>query len=281
MTYSTGESSIIWTGLVSITQSSDLIQTGTGTLTLTPAGGLAVLPALVDGTPGLSPTLTFAVTSLSAGSSPTVSQTLTDPGGPGDASAYTVTLGIPTGATGAAGTNGTISGASDLAGSLANGDILVYNSSTSKWNPSVPQVPTGPYITLPTSFNADYSGNASSYTVATVALPNLPYAYYPMVTAQLSCTGTANTQVNLAALLGNATSGNQVGYGTGQPGAGPYVVSLMPNFGSSITGGSTYGQVAASTSTVLYLVAKQINSTSDNWGTVNTNGSLTVWALPV
>jgi hypothetical protein len=280
MTYATGSNSITYQAMLSITQSSDLIQNGVGTITVTPLGGVANLPALLDGTPGLPPVLTFAVTTLSAGSSATVTPVLTNPGAAGEASAYTITLGIPAGATGAAGTNATISGASDLSGSLVNGDTLYYNTGTSKWVVSTPIQTMGPYQTLSSSFASDYSGNASNYQVATVGLPSLPWAYYPMVTAQLQVAGTANTHIDLVARLGNATTGQQVGYGIGQTGAGPFAVSLVPNFGAAVSPG-TYGQVAASTSATLYLVALQTNSTSDSWQTVNTNGSLTVWAVPV
>lgn len=288
MTYATGDNSITWNGMVSLTMSSDLVQTGTGTLTLTPMGGQGVLPALVDGTPGLPPNLTFTVSELSAGSSPTVTQTLTDPGAAGEASSYTINLGIPVGAQGADGTNATISGASDLElpsgvslGSSTAGYTLYYDATHSKWLVSQPMVTSGPYITLAGSFASAYSGNASNYQVATMGLPSLPWAYYPMVSAQIQASGTANTHVDLVCRLNNATTGNQIGYGVGFTGAGPYPITLVPNFASSITGGSTYGQVAANTTATLYLLALQINSTTDSWSTINTNAAFTVTCVPV
>ena len=287
-TYATGDGAITWNGMVSITMSSALIETGTGTLTLTPMGGQGVLPALVDGTPGLPPVLTFAVTELAAGSTPTVSQTMTDSGAAGEASAYTVTLGIPVGAQGVAGTNATISAASDLElpsgvslGSATAGYTLYYDATNSKWLVSQPKTVAGPYITLSGSFATPYAGNASNYQVATCGLPSLPWAYYPIVSAQVQAAGTANTHVDLVCRLNNATTGNQVGYGTGFTGAGPYPITIVPNFASSITGGSGYGQVAANTTATLYLLALQINSTTDSWSTINTNASFTVTCVPV
>lgn len=288
MTYATGSSSITWTGMVSLTMSSDLIQTGTGTLTLTPMGGTGVLPALVDGTPGLPPVLTFAATELSAGSTPTVTSVLTDPGGAGEASTYTVTLGIPVGATGSAGTNATISTASDLElpsgvslGSATAGYTLYYDATHSKWLVSQPMMASGPYITLSSSFYAPYSGSAGNYLVATMGLPALPWAYYPIVSGQIQAAGTVNTHVDLICRLNNSSTGQQVGYGLGFTGVGPYPITLVSSFASAITGGGTYGQVAANTTATLYLLALQTNSTTDDWSTINTNGSFTVTCVPV
>lgn len=272
--------SLVWQGQLSFVNAADVLQTGVATLTATPSGGISNLPAIVDGDPGLPPVLTFATpTPLTPGSSPTMSSTLTSPGGAGTASAYTVTLGIPTGATGAAGTNGTISGASDLSGSLVNGDTLYYNSSTSKWVVSQPIFTQGPFITLNSSFAADYSGSAGTFQVATVGLPSLPWPYYPVVSAGLYVSGTINTHVDLVARLNNATSGQQIGYGLGQTGAGPFPVTIGASFGAALTG--TYGQVSANTTATVYLVATQINSTTDAWQTINTNGYLSVLAVPV
>lgn len=290
MTYATGGDSITWTGMVSITMSSDLIQTGTGTLTLTPMGGTGILPALVDGSPGLPPVISaLTVTQVPYGTSvPASTFTLIDPGGPGEASTYSLQLYVQEGAAGTAGTNATISTASDLElpsgvslGSGTAGYTLYYDSTHSKWLVSQPMMTSGPYITLAGSFAAAYSGNASNYQVATLGLPSLPWAYYPMVSAQMQAAGTVNTHVDLVCRLNNATTGNQVGYGIGFTGAGPYPITVAPNFGSTISGGSTYGQVAANTTAILYLLGLQINSTTDSWSTINTNASFTVTCVPV
>jgi len=282
--------SLVWQGTLTFSNASDPFQTGVATLTATPSGGISNLPAIVDGTPGLPPVINaITVTQVPYGTTvPPSAFTLVDPGGPGDASVYDFTFYVQSGQQGTAGTNATISTASDLElptgvtlGSATAGFTIYYDATHSKWLVSQPQMATGPYITLNSSFAAAYSGNAGAYQVATVGLPSLPWTYYPIVSAGLYVSGTVNTHVDLVARLNNATTGNQIGYGLGQTGAGPYAVLLGSAFGAGLTGGSTYGQVAANTTATVYLVADQINSTTDNWQTINTNGYLTVTTVPV
>ncbi|MDG3012369.1 hypothetical protein G4X40_19705 [Rhodococcus sp. D2-41] len=282
------DGSITWNGSVTFSGATDPLSTGVATLTLTPAGGVSNLPALVDGAPGLPPQLTFAVNTLAAGATATVQTTQTNPGSAGTASAYTVTLGIPQGAQGAAGTNATIAGASDLElpsgvslGTATAGYTLSYDAVNSKWLVGAPKRTTGPYVVLSSSFTA-YSGTAGSATLASIGLPALPYAYRPQVQAGFYGTGTVNTHVDGMVLLNSPTpgTGQQVGYGLGITGAGPYPVNVQTSFGASISGSSTYGQVAANTAATFYLVASQLNSTTDSWGAQTTNGYLTITAVP-
>lgn len=251
-------------------------------MTLTPSGGTSNLPALVNGTPGLPPTLNVTVTTLAAGASATASLTQTNPGGPGVASAYTLALGLPAGATGATGPSTTISTAPDVeggpVGSATDGFTLYYVNADSKWKISAPKVPSGPYICLNSSFTA-YSGTATSATIATIGVPALPYAWRPVISAGIYAQGTVNTHVDCAVYLGSAT-GQQVGYGMGQTGAGPYPVRVASAYGASVSGASTYGQVAANTAATFFLQALQINSTTDTWSTLNTNGFFTILAVP-
>jgi hypothetical protein len=272
--------SVTWTGSVVFTGATDPLQTGVATLTLTPSVGLSNLPALVQGDSGLPPVLNFSTTTLAAGASATVTATLVSPGGPGSAAVYNVVLGIPQGATGAAGTNATISGASDLEGGPpgagTDGYVIAWNQTDGKWKISQPRKTFGPYSVQNGSFATAYNGNLGSYQVASVGIPAMPYAWRPVVHAGLYATGTVNTHVDLVCRLNNPSTGDIVGYGLGQTGVGPYPIVCQPAFGSSIASGSTYAQVAAGSSATLYLVAQQINSTTDNWQTVNTNGYFTV-----
>ncbi len=251
-------------------------------MTLTPSGGTSNLPALVNGTPGLPPGLTVNVTTLAAGANATASLTQTNPGGPGVASAYTLALGIPAGATGSTGPSTTISTAPDVeggpVGASTDGYTLYYSNADSKWKISAPKVPSGPYICLNSSFTA-YSGTSTSATIATIGVPALPYAWRPMVSAGIYAAGTVNTHVDLAVYLGSAT-GQQVAYGMGQSGGGPYAIHATSAFGANVSGSSTYGQVAANTAATFFLQALQLNSTTDTWSTLNTNGFFTIWAIP-
>lgn len=279
----TSPNSISWTGSVVFTGATDPLETGVATLTLTPSVGLSNLPALVQGESGLPPNLNFTVSTLAPGASATATATLTSPGGAGTASTYTVALGIPAGATGAAGTNATLSGASDLEGgppgSGTDGYVIQWNQADGKWKISQPRKVFGPYSVQNSSFAAPYSGNLQSYQVAAIGVPALPYAWRPVVHGAIYASGTSNTHVDLVARIGNPTTGDQVGYGLGQTGQGPYPIILQPAFGSNIAGASTYGQVAANTAATVYLVATQINSTTDNWQTNNVNGYFTLEAV--
>ncbi|MBO0878929.1 MAG: hypothetical protein J2P17_00780 [Mycobacterium sp.] len=279
----TSPTSISWTGSVVFTGATDPLETGVATLTLTPSVGLSNLPALVQGESGLPPVLNFSTTTLAAGASATVTATLVSPGGAGTAAVYNVVLGIPQGAAGAAGTNATLTGASDLEGGPpgagTDGYVIAWNQADGKWKISQPRKSYGPYSVQNSSFAAAYNGNLGSYQVAAVGVPAMPYAWRPVVHAGMYATGTANTHVDLVCRLNNPTSGDIVGYGLGQTGVGPYPIVCQPAFGSTIAGSSTYGQVAAGATATIYLIATQINSTTDAWQTVNTNGYFTVEVL--
>src|SRR6185503_5609941 len=121
-------SSLIFDGTLTVTNFTNPAN-GVCTLVLTPSGGVGSLPALLAGTPGLPPALTVGtVTTLSAGSSATFTLSETSAGGAGVASAYTVNVGIPQGASGSNGTNGTLAGCSDLSGTAAVNSVPMVAS---------------------------------------------------------------------------------------------------------------------------------------------------------
>ncbi|MBO0885153.1 MAG: hypothetical protein J2P17_33445, partial [Mycobacterium sp.] len=111
--------------------------TQTAVMVLGPGGAQVTgMPALAAGPPGQSVQLTVGtVSTLAAGDDATFALDETSPGGSGVASAYTVNVGIPEGPAGEAGVF-SIAGAEDLAGTLTNLVTLVYNSATSKFNPT-------------------------------------------------------------------------------------------------------------------------------------------------
>lgn len=275
-----------WTGTIQFTGTIDPTSTNTATMTLTPGAGETNLPAVINGTPGLPPVYrNITVNQVNYGDAvPASTAALVDPGGPGTASTYDLTLYVTKGQNGTAGTNASITAAGDIENnssmSTKGGWTIYYNTATSKWTVSQPKMVYGPYICLPGSFNANYASNAGAYTVATIGVPALPYAYRPVVDAQLVVGGTANTQVDLLVRKDNATTGDIVAYGIGPTGPGPWPVTAGVGFGSAIAGASTYGQVAANTAATFFLVAKQNNATTDNWTTTNTNGRFSILALP-
>jgi len=265
--------------------------TGIATLTITPSGGLGTLPALVNGTPGLPPTISIGtVTTLSAGSSATATLTQLTAGGAGVASTYSLNLGLPAGATGSTGsysigastdyvagtstaTTSAPSGLGTLA--LANGFTLMWNATTSKFSPVPP--PKGA-VYFPTSISATSGNTAGPRQLAQIVIPAQPYNFFPVVSGQCIVTGTVNTQCNLYAYIGNS-SGQQVGIGYSAPGTATQAPVLTSNVPTG--SGSTYGQVSAGTTATIVLYAQQVASTTDAWTTSAATTSFQVLALPV
>src|SRR6185312_17245739 len=99
MSISIDGTSLVWDGEVHITNFTDP-DTGVVTLTLTPAGGIGSLPALVDGTPGVpSPPRNVTVNEVAAGTTlPAPVVTIVDPGGAGTAAIWDLTFSVHAGA---------------------------------------------------------------------------------------------------------------------------------------------------------------------------------------
>jgi hypothetical protein len=276
--------SVTWTGSVTFSDTG-YANTGVATMTLTPTGGTSTLPALVNGTPGLPPVIdSVTVIQVAYGTTaPAPVWTLVSPGGAGTASHYTLTVYVNSGQQGATGPSTNISTAPDVeggpVGSGTDGYTLYYVNADAKWKISAPKVPAGPYICLNSAFTAVTSSSATSATIATIGTPALPYAWRPIVSAAFLAGGTINTHIDGAVYLGSST-GQQVGYGMGGSGTSLFPVRIGSAFGASISGSSTYGQVAAGASATFFLQALQTASTTDSWSTQNTNGHFTILAVP-
>lgn len=266
---------IVWSGQVNFTDSSDVGVTGVATLTLTPDIGVTNLPALVTGDSGPPPTLrNVTVNQVAYGTTPPASSaTLITPGGAGTASVYDLTLYVNSGQQGVAGSFA-IASATDLSGTLTNKYTLVYNASTSLWVVSPMLAGDILNITPVTGFTS-YSGSAGQATLGSLTVPAQPFDWRPSVEGFATPTGTANTKVDLAAYLTSPTTGDQVGYMIGQPGALPPTLSLQRSFGAAIGSGS-YGRVSAGSAATLYFVAKQTATTSDAWGVAAASCSFSV-----
>jgi len=268
---------ITWTGEVLFTDSSDVGTTGVATLTLTPSVGVSNLPALVAGNPGPPPTLrNVTVNQVSYGTTPPASTwTLVTAGSAGVASVYDLTLYVNSGQAGTSGTF-TIAGATDFSGTPTNAYTLVYNSSTSKWAVSAQMVGN---LFVPSSYtSASTSGTNSQSTLASLTVPSQPFDWYPVVHGQAVATGTVNTHVDLVCRINNSTTGNQVGYGRGVTGATPPPTTLIPAFGSALSGG--YGLVSAGSAATVYFIATQTATTSDAWAVSNSTCAFTVQVQP-
>lgn len=273
-------SSLVFTGTVTVTNFTNPT-TGVCTLILTPDGGVGTLPALLQGDPGLPPTFTVnSVTTLSAGASATFVLTETSTGGAGVASAYTIDVGIPQGAAGSNGTNGTLAGCSDLSGTAAVGEIPVVTS-TGPTAFTYRQLPFG-FVVNPSSItNLSNIAGQSTQPMATVSIAAQSYAYIPICFATATVVGTVNTVVNLTAYLTAGTRSNDVvGEAWGYAGQATQKLSMNTGFGSlmSTTG---YGVVTANTAATITLKAQETASTSDTWSISNTTASFTVILLPV
>ncbi|QIS06752.1 hypothetical protein F5X71_34570 [Nocardia brasiliensis] len=275
------DGSITWTGSVTFSGATDPLSTGVATLTLTPAGGVSNLPALVNGEPGVPPRFrNVVVHQVPYGTTPPApTWTLVSPGGAGTASVYDLDIHLNSGQQGAAGTNAAVLTAGDVVSTgIQDGWELIYSAATAKLVAGPPRRVIGPFIS---AFNAPYNGNAGSYVVSTIGIPAQPWAWRPRASAHLYVGGTPNVHVDAVVRLGDPVAGDIVGYGLGVTGAGPVPVNVVPHFGGAITGTSTYGQIAAGTAATLYLVAVQTASTTDNWNTVNTNGQFMIDVVPI
>lgn len=260
--------SLVFEGTVTITNFTNPTN-GVCTLMLTPSGGVGNLPALVNGDPGLPPTLTVGtVTTLSAGQQATFVLNQTSAGGAGAASAYTVNVGLPQGAAGDTGDSGDIGAAPDLSGTAAVGDIITVSSVTSG-------TPAFEYMAFPWGFvinatslsNLSESGNTSGQ-IGSISIAGQPFNWVPLIFAQSTVAGTANTVVSLQAFLNTVNTGNVLGEVDGFAGTATQILTMIPSFGG-LVGQAGYGEVSSGATSEVFLTAKQSAGVSDSWATSN------------
>lgn len=270
-------SSLVWDGTVQITNFTNP-NAGLVGLVLTPTGGVGTLPALVNGQPGLPPTLALGtVTTLTVGSSATATVTQTASGGPGTASAYTVGFGIPVGATGAAGTNSTLAGCSDIGGSpaAAVGSVLAV-SGTGPTAFSYMPFPWG-FVANPSTITAIATSGQTTQTMCTVSVAAQSFDWIPVVSGYAIVAGTVNTVVQLqATMTAGLRTNDVVGLVSGYAGQATQAVTLIPSFGALVTTSGTYGIVTAGSTATINLKAIQTASTPDSWAISNTTAAFTI-----
>ncbi|RAV17518.1 hypothetical protein DQP57_00395 [Mycobacterium colombiense] len=228
----------------------------------------------------MAPILTKGtVTTLAAGQQATFDLVQTSPGGAGVASEYTVNLGLPQGADGTSGTT-TIGTASDVSGTPAAGDFI----SVSGVNGGTPSFE---YVSFPwgnvynaTSFDTVSESGNTQGTLGTINIPAQTADYYPIVYATAIVNGTANTVVELLALINSPTTGQVVAQVPGLSGTANQRLVMIPGFGALI-GASGYGKVSAGETVEIYLVARQTASVSDSWAIEASTVTFTVETRPV
>lgn len=268
----------IWQGQVRIAKQFDAT-TQSAILLLGPEGGVAEIPALVQGDPGPPATLdeTIAFTAL-AHDDPTAdsaSFTTLSAGSSSESPVYRLNLALHKGAPGASGAP-SILGSSDLEGTATDGYIVAKKTGESKavW---VPPKVGGQY--WPASIANTSGADGQSRTLCSVSIPAQPFDWRPRVFGQCVIAGTANTRVDLIARLDNAASGDIVGRAFGQVGAAPPPAVLV----SGVTAGaaSTVGKVLAGASAVVFLRAEQQASTTDAYTTAGTTTTFMVEVAPI
>lgn len=248
--------------------------TGVATIIITPAGGIANIPALLAGVAG-QPALIDSITTpeYAAGAAlPAPTAVQVSPGSAGVASHYALTIPIHAGSQGPAGVFAMLA-ATDLLASPPPTDkyMLSYSLSDLKMK-FVPPKNGGVYTAV--SIPATANTAASPRVLMGLSIPSQLFDWWPVVNAQVVVTGSADTRVDLVARVGptigtpsgNATTGDQVGYGWGVVGAAPPPVLINGcGYGNVLSG--NYARVPAGSAATVYLVAQQVANSSNNWAT--------------
>ena len=293
-----GNSLVIENATITISNAMDPT-TGTSTITITPAGGLATLPALAEGQPGLPPVLrNINLNQVPSGQGlpdNAATWSVVAPGGPGVASVYDLTLYLNEGPTGQPGVlpnslqaltnateNPTVSSPSGSVGVNPGGtqpsDVLslAYDTVAGSWNWMSRMV--GAIFTPPASST---SGNSYTRQIATATIPAQSNPYIPQPHGNLVVTHqTTSTNVNLIARLNDPNTGPICGQGWGVAAAAANTgvpTSLSPSYPS----GTAVCVVPAGQAATVYFMATQINTTStDPWVTDAATTTFTVTTIP-
>jgi hypothetical protein len=230
----------IWQGEVRIPKTFDP-STKAAVIMLGPPGGIAEIPALVKGDPGLpasiDTTISFTTLAWDDPTSDSASFTLLTPATDTEPAVYRLALALHEGAPGAsAGT--TLLDAFDLTGTAVDGYVLakttVGGDDLVTW---VAQKVGDQY--WPASISNTTGSDGQNRTLASVSIPAQPFDYRLRVFGQSIISGTVNTRVDLIARLGNATSGDIIGRSFGITGATPppsVLVSGPPTGSASDSG---------------------------------------------
>ena len=267
----------IWTGDIRIPKTFDAASQA-AVIMLGPSGGVAQIPALVQGDAG-APALIDTTINLTAlayddptADSASFAYLSTDSNG---SPTYRLSLTLHKGAPGATGTSSILS-ASDVTGTATDGYYLSKAVGTSQATWVAPKV-GGQY--WPATIATTTGTNGQARTLCSVSISPAPaFDYRVRVHGQSVITGTANTQVDLIARIGSDT-GDIVGRGFGVAGAAPPPTVLVS--GVPAGSASTVGKISANTATTVYLRAEQQASTTDAYTTSASTTTFMVEVVPV
>ena len=268
----------IWTGKVQIPKTYDP-NTKSAIILLGPDGGIADIPALVQGDPGQPATLDEAINFTALAYDDTTADsatfTLITPGTVSTPPVYRLNLALHKGSPGADGTS-SILAASDITGTATDGYIVAKKAGESKAEWVAAKVGAQYW---PASISNTSGTDGQNRTLASVSVPAQPFAWRPRVHGQCIIGGTVNTRVDLIARVGDATSGDIVGRSYGVAGATPPPAVLV----SGVPAGSsnTVGVVAAGSAATVYLRAEQQASTTDPYTTAGVTTSFLVEVAPI
>lgn len=268
----------IWTGKVQIPKTYDPT-TKSAIILLGPDGGIADIPALVQGDPGQPATLdeaiNFSALAYDDTTPDSASFTLITPGTVSTPPVYRLNLALHKGSPGANGTSSILS-AGDITGTATDGYIVAKKAGEAKaeW---IAQKVGGQY--WPASISNTSGTDGQNRTLASVSIPAQPFDWRPRVFGQCVIAGTVNTRVDLIARAGDATSGDIVGRAYGVAGATPPPAILV----SGVPAGSanTVGKISAGSATTIYLRAEQQASTTDPYTTAGVTTSFMVEVAPI
>lgn len=274
----------------------DVAETGTATITVTPMGGLATIPPLMQGDPGVPPELrNITVNTLDPATIPTPTQsaslTLVDPGGPGEPSVYDLTLNLLKGAAGPAGPDGHILGSSDFSNSPANGQVPVYDSGATKvaWQTLRPVTPL--YVVPGTAFTAlTESGASTRNIVVAQSIPAQSFAYRPKVLGGLEASATIGTRIDAEVRMGTAVtanstiamSGTLIGRGRGAESLLAVHLDIQPYFGVAMAPGDVSPAAVVPAGTAMTIVLSAVRQYgSSSWSTTQALGELQIALEPI
>lgn len=262
---------------------------------ITPLGGASNMPLGLNGLPGPPPLLTCTVNTLSSGASPTAVLTETDPGAAGVASTYNLAIGLPLGSPGTAGAAGSILNSSSFSNSAANGQVPVYNSSSSlcAWATLYPPVPL--YVLPGSAFTALTMTSAQSTgVIGDLTIPAQSFRYRPRVSGDLEVIGATGMRIDAQVMMGLAStldatiasSGTQVAYGRGpDPSVAstslPVHIAITPLYGVAMAPTDVSPAAAVSLSAGATPAMKLVLSATRQYGSAAWTTSQTLGELRV
>lgn len=244
------------------------------------------LPGAVGGTgPVASPNTLTALEVISE-------ETITTAGldiKPITSSEQTIQLTVPAGArgaTGAPGTSGVILTSPDYDSTHGpvNRSLFTYSRTSRRFRPAPPPCGYGPWHWSSADFAADDSAAVPAFTVLTVSMPVLPYAWRPMVHGGLQTYASANTFAQVYVRLYSET-GVAVAIGSnfwqtyweltefGEHYGNPNSIGMSPS--------SEYAMVPANYPAQLLVRVERQGSTSGTIAYKQALAALTVYAMPV